>query len=251
MAATQPAYVCFHFGFFETISFLDTTIQHMIIHMIQVHHPLIHHTQDTNQTHLMQHLLAPMMDILHQQLIIQVNYSEVFVLVLSTMFILGAPPGSPYTTVDPYSEYPTTAYSYSSTPVAGGAPSSYSSSPSDGTYVYDPRRGAPPPSSPSASSAHYAAYDYTSTAGYSPYKTAVDTNGSSSSSAYPTYATSVPPTHVAYGVPPGSHLAGAMGPPPHMYGPPAAGMIPRRSDYYSSVQAPHPMHYQPQSMPYR
>ncbi len=98
-----------------------------------------------------------------------------------------------------------------------------------------------------------------SSAAYSPYKTSPATNGSSSANAYPTYSTSAPLPHGTYGVPPGSHLSGGMGPPPpppHAYGPPppTAGMIPRRPDYYPPPQMSHSMHYVPhqaQPMHYR
>lgn len=189
----------------------------------------------------------------------------------------GTPTGSAYASVDPYSGYPTTAYAYPTTAAAGAPPAtagqapyppSYSASATAAGYAYDSRRSTPPPTTPTA--AHYAPYDYTSSAAsayagapsssaaYSPYKTAPAANGSSSASAYPTYPGSVPPPHGSYGVPPGSHLSGAMGPPPppsHVYGqPPAAGMIPRRSEYYPPHQMSHPMHYVPhqaQPMHYR
>ncbi|CAF1099870.1 unnamed protein product [Rotaria sordida] len=191
----------------------------------------------------------------------------------SAAYSMDASTGSPYTTVDPYSGYPTTAYGYPTTAATTGAPSSttsqtgyassYSSSPPNSSYAYDSRRTtSPPPSSSSASSAHYAAYDYTSSAyattpssnaTYSPYKTVSTTNGSPSSSVYSTYATSVPPPHGTYSIPPGSHLAGTMGP-SHIYASSATDMIPRRSDYYPSSQMPHAMHYvhhQSQRIPYR
>lgn len=102
-------------------------------------------------------------------------------------------------------------------------------------------------------------------AGYSPYKSAPATNGASSANPYPAYPAAAPPPpppHGTYDVPPGSHIPGAMGPPPpaqHVYGAPqpspaAAGMIPRRPDYYHPPPMSHSMHYvphQPQSMPYR
>ncbi|CAF4525867.1 unnamed protein product [Rotaria sp. Silwood1] len=193
----------------------------------------------------------------------------------SAAYSTGASTGQPYTTVDPYSGYPTTAYGYPTTATTAGVPpsttnqtgyaSSYSSSPSSSSYAYDTRRTTSPPPSSSASSTHYAAYDYTSNiagtyattpssnATYSPYKTVSTTNDSSSSSVYPTYATSAQPPHGTYSVPPGSHLAGAMGP-PHVYAPTATDMIPRRSNYYPSSQIPHAMHYvhhQPQRISYR
>ncbi|CAF0802189.1 unnamed protein product [Adineta steineri] len=195
----------------------------------------------------------------------------------------GYPPGTtagqPYTSVDPYSGYPTTAYAYSTSAATAGAPpatasqasysSTYGSSPTTAGYAYDSRRSTPPP--PTSAAAHYAQYDYTSGAAgayagapppgvsYSPYKTAPTSNGSSSASAYAAYSTSAPPSHGAYGVPPGSHLSGAMGthpPPTHVYGPPppTAGMIPRRPEYYPPAPMHHSMHYIPQqahSMHYR
>ncbi|CAF3144763.1 unnamed protein product [Rotaria sp. Silwood2] len=186
---------------------------------------------------------------------------------------------SPYTSVDPYSGYPATAYGYPTTATSAGAPPaaasqtsyppSYSSSPTATGYTYDSRRLTPPPTTSAA--AHYVPYDYTSSAAgayagapptsaaYSPYKSISATNGSSSASAYSTYPSSAPPPHGTYGVPPGSHLSGAIGvhpPPSHVYGPPpsAAGMIPRRPDYYPAAQMPHSMHYVPhqaQQMHYR
>ena len=204
-------------------------------------------------------------------------------------FSIGASTSSAYTGVDPYTGYPTTAYAYPPTATTAGAPPtsgqtsyppSYSSSPTTG-YAYDTRRATPPPTTPTT--AHYASYDYTSSAAaaginhsflfiklyflficlvgaygappssaaYSPYKTAPATNGSSSAtSIYSAYPGSAPPSHGTYGVPPGSHLSGAMGPPPppqHVYGPPppTAGMIPRRPDYYPPPPMSHPMHYVP------
>ncbi|CAF3450558.1 unnamed protein product [Rotaria sp. Silwood1] len=186
---------------------------------------------------------------------------------------------SPYTTVDPYSGYPATAYGYPTTATSAGAPPatasqasyppSYGSSPTATGYAYDSRRLTPPPTASAA--AHYASYDYTSSAAgayigappssaaYSPYKSVPTTNGSSSTSAYAAYPSSAPPPHGTYGVPPSSHLQGAIGahpPPSHVYGPPppAAGMISRRPDYYPPPQMPHSMHYVPhqtQPMHYR
>ncbi|UJR30247.1 hypothetical protein I4U23_017785 [Adineta vaga] len=183
---------------------------------------------------------------------------------------------------NPYSGYPTTAYAYPTS--APGAPAAaaasqasysatYGSSPTTAGYTYDSRRSTPPP--PASAAAHYASYDYASSAAgayasapppppppgttYSPYKTGHTANGASSASAYSTYPAAAPPPHGAYGLPPGSHLSGTMGPPPpppHVYGPPpsAAGMIPRRPEYYSPAPMHHSMHYvpqQPQSLHYR
>lgn len=85
------------------------------------------------------------------------------------MCLLDATTGSPYTTVDPYSGYPTAAYGYPattatsappSTVAQNGYPSSYSSAPSSSSQAYEGARGVSPPQSSAA--AHYAGYNYTS-----------------------------------------------------------------------------------------
>ncbi|CAF1305944.1 unnamed protein product, partial [Adineta ricciae] len=205
----------------------------------------------------------------------------------SAAYPSNAAPGSSYATVDPYSGYPTTAYAYptSATASSAAAPpptatagqtsysATYGTSPSTATYAYDSRRATPPPPPPTSAAAHYASYDYAASAAgayagapppppgatYSPYKTGPAANGAAPPSVYQPYPSAPPPPHGAYGIPPGSHLSGAMGPPPpppHAYGPPpsAAGMIPRRPEYYPSAPVHHPMHYipqQPQSTHYR
>ena len=99
------------------------------------------------------------MDILQQQHMLRVDYAKRFCYLINLLlvFFSDTSTGSPYTTVDLYSAYPTTAYGYPTT--AGAPPSSdnqavYPSS--TNSYPYDSRRPASPPS------AHFVTYDYTS-----------------------------------------------------------------------------------------